>query len=242
MKVGGRFLLFIGASGFGLAYAASCTNLQPIQGELGYRERSGPERCEGLYRSLVAGEIELLSFVSSPMSFDPQKDDAVAISVPKIAMLGDLQISIVARALPLRVYYRMDALAKGGEVITWPISAVVAPAGLESADLGLVGSTLTSGGRVFLPISVSAAGSSTDLYPQPLITFRAPMDLDQFLWKIEGADPSSWKRAPSYGTIRSGDPITFAIDGPRARPVTLEVAAKPTEGDWIRTRTMLLIP
>jgi hypothetical protein len=226
-----------------LAHAADCGNLMPVLGELGYGPRSGPVRCEGLYRSLVAGEIELLSFLVSPLSFDPQADKSVAIDVPKIASLGNASVAIVARALPLRVYYRMDASTKIGDTLTWPLATVVAPAGLDAADLGVIGFTQSTDGEVFIPLDVHVLGTTKGPNSRPTITFRAPMDLDLFEWKIDrpGVSPP-WKKEEPNRTIRTGDAITFPIDGPTGQRITLEIAAKPTVGDWIRTKTMLFVP
>src|SRR5215469_7010425 len=63
------------------ALAASCADLHPANGPMGYRERSAPDRCEGIYQSPVAGEIlELLSFVRHPIDFDPQVDKVLKIT------------------------------------------------------------------------------------------------------------------------------------------------------------------
>lgn len=225
------------------AYPGQCSDLQPAQGKLGYQERSSPDRCEGIYKSLVAGEIELLSFLARPLSFDPQTDSPVIITASRNAAHVGSTISVVGRALPLRVYYRLDVDVGVGNSLKWPISEVVAPAGLSAADLGMVGWTLSSNERVLIPLDVYVEGTKTQPYPHPMITFRAPFDLDTFLWRIvDETGPGAWNKISQNTTIRLGDAVVFAVDGPTGQIVKLEVAAKPAAGDWIRTRTLVFLP
>lgn len=225
------------------AYAAPCSDLKPAQGKLGYQARSSPDRCEGIYQSLVAGEIELISFLRRPLSFNSQTDATIDIVVPRTTPGAGSSGFIVARALPLRVYYRLDASVKAGETLKWPISEVVSPAGLAPSDLGIVGSSLLSDGTVFFPLDVKPQGATVASYNSPVITFRAPVDLDTFSWRLVGdSAPTSWNKASQNMTIRMGDTISFPIDGPTGRIVTLDIAVKPTTGDYVRIQYRLFIP
>ncbi len=225
------------------AYPGQCSDLQPAQGRLGYQERSSPDRCEGIYKSLVAGEMELLSFLARPLSFDPQTDSLLTITTSKNVAPPGATIAVVGGALPLRVYCRLDADVNVGRSLKWPISQVVIPAGLSAADLGMVGWTSSSNERVLVPLDVYVEGTKTQPYPHPIITFRAPFDLDAFLWRIvDGNAQGAWNKISHDSTIRLGDAVEFAVDGPTGRIVRLDVAAKPTAGDWIRTRTLVLLP
>ncbi len=225
------------------ASGGQCSDLQPADGKLGYHVRSNPDRCEGLYQSLVSGEIELLSFLRRQLAFNPQTDATLTILAPKTAPGATSPVSIVARALPLHVYYQLDASLAPDQTFQWPISTIIVPAGFAAADLGVVGSVLTPDGRVFLPLDVKPQSHVPELYNRPVITFRASQDLDTFQWRLVADDAAPpWNKASEGRTIRMGDAVSFPVDGPTGRVVLLDLAAKPTTADWTRIRIRLFIP
>jgi len=117
-----------------------CTGLEAVPGAMGYQHRSGSVRCEGLYRSPVAGEsLEFLSFVSRSISYDLRTDTILIVAVPDVSQLGASEIAVRARALPLSAYYRMDTSVASAQAIEWPLSAVINPAGLQADSIGIVG-------------------------------------------------------------------------------------------------------
>ena len=235
-----------------LAMAGTCANLRPQDGPNGYRLRPSPNRCEGLYQSPVAGEsVELLSFVRHRIAFDPHTDKMLTITAPPFSAAGAQALSgkpvaVVARALPLHVYYRMDAQVAAGGSLPWPIAEIVLPAGLEPGDLGVVGMVqgpnsecVRPHGRDGLQASLQVAGHG----PVSVITFRAPSDLDSFRWSLhaEGAQPD-FKQAGLGRTLRAGDPISITLEGPLGSVLTLEIAAKPTGSEYVRRRMQILLP
>lgn len=231
------------------ATALSCAPLPAADGPIGYRERSGPDRCEGLYQSPVTGEtIELLSYTRGRIEFDPRTDRTLTITAPDTTALGATNVAIVARALPLRVYYRMDANLTSGAALQFPLTDVIIPAGLTSASLGLLGSIQIAGRAVFVPLIARAEGPATPAAASPrpsTITFRAPTDLETFQWRFYSASgpPPAWKTfGGSEHTVRAGDPIPLVLDTTAAGVGNIEVAAKPIGGDYIRTRLQILVP
>jgi hypothetical protein len=231
-----------------LALAATCADLPPADGSIGYRVRSAPTRCEGFYQSPVSGEIlELLSFVRHPITFDPHADKALTITAPSLSGtaaqgLGDKLVDVVGRALPLHVYYRMDAQLTPGKSLSWPIEDVVVPAGLAPSDLGLIGIMHGQDGPVFVPLDVAASKPSAGS-GGPIITFRPSANLDSLQWRLySNSAPSAWKQVGEGRTLSAGEPVAIKLDGPPGELLTLEIAAKPGGSEYVRTRFQILLP
>src|SRR5262249_47462123 len=95
----------------------SCdAHLQPIPGSQGYQKRTGAVRCEGMYRSPVSGfGLEVVSFITGGLSFDLERDRQLSVLVPVTPSLLGEAVHVRAVGLPLRTYYRMDALVAPGE-------------------------------------------------------------------------------------------------------------------------------
>ena len=222
---------------------AACRDFRPIQGPTGYRARLAPDRCEGLYQSLVSGEaIELLSFVRRPIVFDSASVATLTITMPSSSTLGSVPLQVVARALPLRVYYRLDLSMAPGQALSWPIHEVVVPAGLSQNDLGILAIAQLQTGIVFVPVDVGQSSANLE-NRSPTIVFRATTDLDSFQWRLYTAGVlPPWKQTRSNIVLRAGDPISISIDGPSNTVLNLEIAARPTGGDYLRMRRQVLLP
>jgi hypothetical protein len=223
--------------------ATPCGDLTPVGGSTGYRHRSGPDRCEGLYQAAIAGEsVELLSFVRRPIAFDA-KTKALMISAPGTQALSGKEVVVIARALPAGTYYRMDAQVPSAGSLTWPIADVVIPAGLASSDVGVVGYVKGRDEDVYVPLDVGAGAPKPDT-AMLLATFRAATDLESFKWRVY--DPSSalptWQSAAPGRQVSRGDPIVISPSGPSGSVLTLEVAAKPVGGSPIRAKFKILLP
>jgi hypothetical protein len=187
--------------------------------------------------------LEVLSFVIGRSPFDRQTDRNLLITAPDVHGLGGQQVVVVARALPLRVYYRMDAALPSGGSMQWPVGDVVLPAGLDPEKIGLIGSVQSADGNVYVPLRLS--GSKTDASPgapQPIITFRAPVDLDSFQWRLyePGGTAPSWNRYAH--ALHAGDPIAVPLDAPVGKTMTLDVAARPAGGQFIQSRLKIFRP
>jgi hypothetical protein len=223
------------------AYAA-CPDLRSAGGELGYRQRAKqPDRCEGMYQSPIAGEsIELLSFVNGPITFNPKVDRTLTVTAPNIAALGPALIDVTARALPPRIYYRMDATVDSGGSLQWALGDVVIPARLDGSDLGLLGRVPRGTSNVvFVPLRIS-----NEKHPAVVI-FRTPIDIEAFQWRlIVGRQaPPAWNTFGGLGrTVLAGDRIELTLDGISKGLATLDIAAKPVIGEYIRAQYQIFTP
>jgi hypothetical protein len=224
-----------------MAFAA-CRDLRPVEGALGYGPRRPPERCEGMYQSLISSDalLQLLSFTRGRITFDPYADRMVTIAAPDVSALdaNARAIAVVAQALPPKVYYRLDAIVKSGGSLQWPIGEVIIPARLSASDLGLLGIVPRGSVSFYVPLSVQPAQH------QLTMIFRAPVDLETFQWKIIVGDvtPPSWSAFRDGQPVLAGDRIDFQLNHRSSGLATLDIAAKPKSQEYIRTRYQIFIP
>jgi hypothetical protein len=235
--------IFIFASS--AALPQSCpVNLFPADSNFGYRYRPTPDRCEGLYRALMAGEsLELLSFTIG-RAFDPLPGHRLLITAPDVHALNVQRIAVIARAIPPRIYYRMDLTVASGGSVQWPLGAVVLPAGLEPANIGLVGSVQTIDGSIYyVPLWLSASESAERQGgSKPTIVFRPLVDSTSPLWRLYDATgtASPWNK---YGTdLKAGEPFSLTLDPLAGKAMSLDVAARPLGGDFTQIRLKVFRP
>ena len=240
------FVLFVTLLGVQTTMGASCPDLHGVAGSIGYQHRSEPDRCEGFYQSPIAGEsLELLSFVSGRIEFDPRTDRNLTITAPDVSTLGASRVSVVARALSPRDYYRMDATLESAGTLRWPLAEVVIPAKLAPNNLGLLGRIESSGRAIFVPLRVSAMAVSPPNPKPAIITFRAPTDLQAFQWRLYGAGGTApdWNTFGGLGhMVRSGDPIVLTLDRVATGVMTLDIAAKPVNTEYFRSQWQIFAP
>ena len=239
----GWLLVFLLAGGVALAEPCQ-RDLRPAEDSFGYRHRPAPDRCEGLYSAPVAGEgLEVLSFVIGRSAFDRNTDRNLIITAPDVHALGAPQVAVIARALPLRVYYRMDVTVPSAGSMQWPVGEVVLPAGLDPGNIGLVGRVQTGDESIYVPLRLSASKPDpSQAAAQPMIIFRAPVDLESFQWRLyeAGGTAPAWNK---YGpALRAGDPITLTLTTPVGRVMTLDVAARPAGSAFIQSRLKIFSP
>jgi hypothetical protein len=228
--------------------AQACTEVQPISGAVGYQARSGSDRCEGLYRSPAAGEsIELLALQNGGIAFDLQNDRILIVSVPDVSRFSTSKVAVRVRALPLGLYYRMDAMVESGGTIDWPITAVVVPAQIHADSLGVVGSIESGGNKVFVPVTISRREkpSPSPLHDSATAVFRSTVDVEQVKWRTYSPTSASvpgYQNVSSQFPVRAGDPIRLSLPLTPS-PVNLEIAAKKTNSDqWMKLVLRVLVP
>ena len=149
----------------------------------------------------------------------------------------DGETTIVARALPLLTYYRMAATVHDGQFFTLPLSDVIIPANITEAEIGLVAYR----GDAILPLEPVAA-QTDDRSLFPVMTFRAPFDVEKFLWRTDDPSGQKWNNVVSDEPVRSGGLIRFQLDGVKSKTAQLQLAIKPSNGDWMRPAMKIYVP
>jgi hypothetical protein len=218
-------------------------DLSAADANYGYRHRAPPDRCEGLYSQPVAGEgLELLSFIAGPAPSDPGGGRPLTITTPDLRGLGTPKVTVVARSLPLRIYYRMDASVPSGGSLAWPVGEVVVAAGLDPAWIGLAGSVQTREGTIYVPLSVGTGPDAAAAGTPSVMVFRTTLDLDSFQWRLygPGGPAPAWNRIGH--PVRAGDPVSITLDPPAGKVMTLDIAARPVGQDYIQSRFKIFQP
>lgn len=210
----------------------------PIAGAQGYQIRQqGSERCEGLYRSKIASDFEVISFVqTSP----PLTTSTLYITAPNA--LPNSPINIVAQSLRPSLYYRMDGQFNTRSPFQWPLSEVAEPLQLSPQALGIVTWQLYRDRIVLVPAALQAqanAATPTDSNKAPwgALVLRAPVDVEAvYLYKQGQADGHEQLLEQTF-SARQPIPIDiprWAPQFPDSGLLLVEVELKPAaDDDWI---------
>jgi hypothetical protein len=214
---------------------------------LHYRQRG--DRCEGVYGQNVSGssDLQLVALVEHVERFD---DTASApLRIEWTAPQGE---AVTLRASPLRagLYYRMEtARPIAGARYDWP-SDVRRPLRLGSADIGLLGWTMTTLGgtrqELFVPLRVtqrrpspSSSSYRLTLWPSvglsevfvTLATTRADGAPDHYVRRDEKL---------GYGFYPAARPIDVRLPALAARGVYFVRVSATREAGGGATRTFYL--
>jgi len=213
-----------------LAQEISCdTDLTPERNMLGYKIRESGNRCEGLYRSPVSSSLEIVGYRqgNSPLSSEQNK---LIVSAPPLKQLAVKVLNIRAEAIPLDTYYRMDAVVKEDQPLTWPLNEVVIPAGISPDELGIFGWIQQDAGKVLVPVYVYTTSlvSSANIGKKPLtVVVRPAVNVDKILWrtfKENSVERPEWNK-PERDEYPNRKFITFVIPAGPTEIIGLELVA-----------------
>lgn len=225
------FLVFIFSGGFqGLVQAQQCFTLSPTDGETGYQPRGN--RCEGLYKSNVAGGLLVVSLLQGAL-------DTAAGDVLSVAPSFNPQISLNIRALPLSVstHYRMDAIIRQGDELKWPTRDVLSRIPLQTSKLGVFGWYGGENDKVLVPVRVTREGASPSQGETTLIV-RSSINVTRAAWRWS---PAEGNACSSYNDPKEVNVVAFSgsrlikipLTGIDRSLICIEVRAKESNGDWL---------
>ena len=218
-----------------------------VSDPLHYRQRG--DRCEGVYGQNVSGssELQLVGLVEHVERFD----DTAAAPV-RIEWTPPEGESVTLRASPLRagLYYRMEtARPIAGTRYDWP-SDVRKPLRIGSADIGLLGWTMTALGgtrrELFVPLRVTQRRPSPSVSSYR-ITLWPSVGLSEVYVTVAttGADgaPARYVQRDEklgYGFYPAARPIDVRLPVLAARGMYFVRVAATREGGGGATRTFYL--
>jgi hypothetical protein len=212
--------------------------------QFGYGKRDAT-RCEGFFIAPTSGSLELVSLIHGRLAFELSSNTRLEIRTWKT-----VPANVRAVALPLRAYYRMDALIDSSEGLAWPLADVVAPAHLSDERLGIFAWTSDGRGKVYLPIEVRDTRKLWPQQPEPVtLTLRSDIDLESIKWRhgLEQKDrcgtPGDWQNAFSNGPRKAGQRIDIPISNLGSGEFCVEAFGKPRNSDqWVPLRFRLRLP
>lgn len=218
----------------------------------GYAIREPDVRCEGLYESSVrAPGLEVVSFLYERPRFDPAEHEGVQVIAPEISGLVTGPLRVRAVALPLKTYYRMDAVLPAEGSLIWPVKDVLAPAGLAAEQIGVFGWSGSEIDKVFVPVRLAAADDLVPAGPEPggarapapELRVRLANDAEKVLWRYKEAEKTSDWMAAAQGEVAAGRTIGLALPPGPAMRLQIDVIAKRPDGDeWSSLRLEVVRP
>jgi len=206
--------------------AQSCEAL-PVDGSpLSYRFRANAPRCEGMYRSPVAGEpgMTLVSLTVGKVAYDARTDQYLEIRLP--AEVAD-RTSLRAVGIPERLYYRLDVeLGPGRTVFRLPLRDVIAPENIASDALGIYGERPLAGRQKgFVPVHARPPGGPVQ--DDVVAVVRPGSDVSDVRWRryAPGVAPLAWAPiAGASGLVPAGARLEIMLGRDVAPQTTLEVS------------------
>ena len=220
-----------------------CENLPPLTGSpTGYRLRG--DRCEGVYVSLVGSRsLSAMSFTLGPIRYDLKSAAPLEVSAP-----GQSEaINVRATAIPLKTYYRMNAVLPPHAVLSWPVTDVLAPEGLSDSRVGVMGWKGTPRDQVLVPVRVAAKGASASP-PKPLLIIQASFDAQLVKWRWGAVHDNrcsalgAWQDAIAH-PVTAGWPIAIDLSKlPGGTHCFEAMAQSGVSTDWSPLKLRIDIP
>ena len=220
-----------------------CDKLTPLQGsKTGYQKRGN--RCEGVYViNIGAPSLVPKSFTLGPIRYDLNATPVLEISAP-----GQTEpVNIRATAIPLKTYYRLDAVLPARSVLSWPLADVLVPEGLSSSRVGVLGLKGTDKDGVLVPVRVAPKGAATTS-SKPLLIIQASFDAQLVKWRWgplhdqRCAALGQWQDAISY-PVTAGWPITIDLSKlPGGTHCFEAMAQSGVSNDWSPLKLRIDIP
>jgi hypothetical protein len=236
------------------AHAQVCDErlLPQDQGGFGYTIREPEIRCEGLYESSVrAPSLEVVSYLYDTPRFDLSPQETIQVVAPANPADTAGLVRVRAVALPLKTYYRMDAVLPRGEALNWPVRDVLGPAGLTVDQIGVFGWSGSEADKVFIPVRLEledgqAAGEGpreAGQSPSPRLSIRLSSDAEKVLWRYKEGETLSDPALAAPGAVMAGRVVSFAVPPGPAVTLQVDVFAKPPDSDdWSALRLKIFRP
>jgi hypothetical protein len=122
----------------------------------------------------------------------------------------------------------MNAIVNSAMSVEWPLNTVIAQAGIQADNLGVIGWIDKGGAKIYIPIYVLAKGKSSRPSHSMIAILRSTVDLERVEWRLwpkgmSGKQPAWIVLGGNVPTaVRAGDPIKLQIAAASQR-VDLEI-------------------
>jgi hypothetical protein len=225
------FLLIILVISYETAYPQCVREITPADSwQIAYRERKGDKRCEGFYRSEVAGRggIEVVGLVKGRFAFEPDKKEVIEVSSP---FVKNKPIYVCALGIPIKTYYRMDAKIDPGQKLRWPAADVICPQNLDARIIGIFGWIGTGAKKTYIPVSTRAKMKPAVKDDKIRLYLRPSNDVEGVKWRFcdvfndSCSDFGKWKK-PRKSYYRAGQPICILLPSGKTEELCVKVSAK----------------
>ena len=192
-------------------------------------------RCEGFYRSQVvsASRIDVIGVTKGKFSYDLDSAEVIKISSP---LVMSKNVTVRAQAIPIKTYYRMDAIITDGGTISWHIEDVLLPNRLTSNKIRILGWYESDGNKVYVPIRTQAKVNSIINDNSIYLTFRPTIkviNIQYSLYNYQAKESTGWQN-PILSSCRSGMPINIRLVLDRGLyHLVISAQVEDSEDEWI---------
>ncbi len=201
-------------------------SLEPVNGKTGYQSRDAV-RCEGMYASNVSsppGGLDLVGLARGSITFDPNVESVVKL----IAVATDQPVRVLGVGIPVKTYYRLDALIPPAGVLEWRLADVVGPLGLRPDQIGLV-AFVESDPSLYLPLGREKDGAVT-------LLVRPSDSATELYWRSaerragQCGKMGAWSKLDTPGGLDRGSPGRIELPAGTGGDLCLEAQAVPRQG------------
>lgn len=229
-----------------IALAQQCyKNLRPVENSLvKYKERNN--RCEGFYRSDIStGEINVVGAIVGMLNFEMDKNEVIKISSP---IVRNRPINIRAVGIPLKTYYRMDAILKAKDILEWPIKDVIYLKKLQYKKIGIfgwIGDDTPS--KKYIPVKAVANLAIVSKKDDLSIVFRSSEKISSVKWRqrniINGIRMKMGEWVDMANAVyESGEAISISVTNIHAEEIIVEIAGWDIENSkWLKKKVNVIV-
>jgi hypothetical protein len=207
--------------------------------ERAYKDRGN--RCEGFYRSEVgANRMDLLGVLKGMLVYELDTAEVIELSV---ASSISRTVSIRAQAVPLKMYYRMDARLNPGDLLKWPVREVLLPDSISYEHISVFGSYSEGSNDIYVPV-ISRARSNTIANDNILrFVFRPTVNIEniKFNYFIYSSGETIGWLQNLRGSCLAGRPLMIELESAPAEKLRLTVAAlvQGSQDEWLEIQTVV---
>ncbi|MBD3287524.1 hypothetical protein GF337_01860 [candidate division KSB1 bacterium] len=215
-------------------FSQSCdSTLIPVE-DSEYRYQKIENRCEGFYRSPVAAPmINVIGIIQGKLSYSLEQQEIIEIAAPNVDCKN---ISVRAQAVPLKIYYRMDAFITGNETLKWPVRDILLPNNLTAGKISLMGWYFKDQEKVFVPLHTRSTLDSTVNDNIIRVTFRSTVTVENIqyaTYSYQTKTTSDWKDHYIY-TCLAGMPINILLaPGNGLHRLTVSAKISGSGDEWL---------
>jgi hypothetical protein len=215
-------------------FAQSCdSTLIPVE-DSEYRYQKIENRCEGFYRSPVAAPmINVIGIVQGKLNYSLKQQEIIEIAAPHVV---DKNILVRAQAIPLKIYYRMDAFITRDGKLNWPVKDILLPNNLTPGKISLMGWYFKDQEKIFVPLQTRSRLDSTVNDNIIRVTFRSSVTVENIqyaTYSYQTKTTGDWKDHYIY-TCRAGMPINIMLaPGDGLHRLTVSAKISGSDDEWL---------
>ncbi|KPA12389.1 hypothetical protein MHK_007400 [Candidatus Magnetomorum sp. HK-1] len=213
-----------------------------------YKQRNN-DRCEGFYQSKVStNSFEIVGFTKGNFSYTLHHKEVIEVSSP---VNISNKVHVIAKGIPLKLYYRMNADISHDKQLIWPLEDVIYKEKLNSDSIGIIGfiEQKNEDTPIYVPLQIKTKMKKQNsiLKHHYKLIFRSSVTVENVCWKVSKMvnnrcnNPTNLIKHQT-NSFRAGESITIFLSGDTKGKVCLNVFAKEKNIDnWLHQKVFILL-